>query len=309
MMRASETNLASPADVRRLLRGLGLRPRRALGQNFLVDRNILNILLSCASVSASDRVLEIGPGLGIVTEQLAVRARSVTAVEKDGRLAAYLQQQFEGHENVSILEADMLNVDAARLESGPVDKVVSNLPYSAGSRILVNFARMARPPPHLTVTVQKEVAGRLVAEPGAREYGLLSTWCGLAYEANLVRIVRPTCFWPRPDVSSAIVTMMARPPPDLDDAERTIFYKATRQAFNQRRKQMATVLPRIFPAATSDRARAAVLMEELGLRPTVRPQELAVSDWCRLARRLTSASGKLIRGVARGTRRGDRSTS
>jgi 16S rRNA (adenine1518-N6/adenine1519-N6)-dimethyltransferase len=292
MRPSHETNLASPVEVCCLLRDLGLRPKRSLGQNFLVDRNTLNILLSTASVSSEDHVLEIGPGLGIVTEELADRACSVTAVEKDGRLAVHLRRRFQGDANVSILEADMLDVDAAQLAMGPVDKVVSNLPYCVGSRILVDLARMERPPLRMVVTVQKEVADRLAAGPGTREYGLLSVWCGLAYEVKTVRIVPPTCFWPRPEVSSAIVSMAIRSPVDLPGTARTVFYKVTRQTFSQRRKQMATMLPRFFPSAVRDRAACATLLEEIGLQATVRPQDLSVPDWCRLARRLASVPEK-----------------
>lgn len=291
----SDTNLASPVCIKALLCELDLRPKRSLGQNFLVDRNILNMLIDAAALSPADAVLEVGPGLGIVTEELAQRVRQVTGVEKDERLAAHLAERFKGSRTVTILRADILDLDPDNLPTGPVDKVVANLPYSVGSRILVNLARMRRPPARVTVTVQKEVAQRLTAVPGTGDYGMLTAWCGLTYDVSLVRVIRPTCFWPRPGVSSAIVVLTARPQDGLSAAERGTYYDLTKRAFSQRRKQLATRLPALCPAAIRGRAAAVRLLRELRLGANVRPQDLAVTDWQRLARRLTSAPAEPIR--------------
>jgi len=148
------------------------------------------------------------------------------------------------------------------------------------------------------VTVQSEVADRLVAGPGSRDYGVLAVWCGLVYESRKVRVVKPTCFWPRPEVSSAIVAMTSRPPPALSREGRSTLYRLTKQAFGQRRKQMATLLPRLRPGAVADRAAAVALLEEHDLAATARPQDVPVECWCELAQRLALPAGS-VRGRLR----------
>jgi len=202
-------SLTSPTHVRLLLDELGACPKKALGQNFLVDRNILNILLDAAALDERDSVLEIGPGLGVLTAELVTRVKSVRAVEKDGRLAAYLRDLYRGAAAVEIVNADALKTDLRDLPAQGFSKVVANLPYNVASRILMEMA-IGKPPGLVVVTVQKEVADRIVAEPGGKSFGILGLWLRSVFDVEFVKSVSRTCFWPPPAVQSAIVRLTRR---------------------------------------------------------------------------------------------------
>jgi len=190
-------NLTSPSQVRAFLAEIGFTPSRRLGQNFLIDRNVLEIIVGTAELGSTDQVLEVGPGLGVVTEELVRRAGRVIAVEKDRRLFGYLEGKFKGVPTLSLVNADMLDIDTDELPGWDGRKVVSNLPYSVGSRILVNLMSATASPERIVVTVQLEVAQRLVAPPGNKQYGVLSVWAQAGYDVRLVRKVSPGCFWPK----------------------------------------------------------------------------------------------------------------
>lgn len=237
-----EPNLVSPSHVRALAERLGLQPSRVLGQNFLTDGNILRIILDAAELAGDEHVLEVGPGLGVLTVELVRRADHVTAIEKDERLTAYLGTCFAENSRLTLIQGDVLDCDWTTPAFRSVSKVVSNLPYSVASRFLVDLARLADPPARVVITVQREVAQRLTAGPG-RDFGLLSLETQLAYEARDIKTVSPTCFWPRPEVRSSVVVMTRRsdrlPPP-----ERAVVSRLAQRAFTQRRKQLGSSLAR-----------------------------------------------------------------
>lgn len=275
-------SLTSPNEVRRVLEGLGAHPSKALGQNFLIDRNILDILLAAASLEPTDNVLEIGPGLGVLTEALLQRVRTVRAVEKDRALAAHLRERLVGQGNVRIELADALGIDLRHLPGGGIDKVVSNLPYNVASRILMELA-LCEPPAVVVVTVQREVADRVVAAPSRRAFGLMSLWLQCVFEAEIVKTVSPTCFWPPPAVQSAIVRLVRRARPRLPAEERRPhFYLLTRYAFMHRRKQLGALLAQAVasPALTSAGWHEA--LAAVGLDSRARPGELAPEQWLAL---------------------------
>ena len=274
-------NLTSPSAVRNLLSELGVRPRRSLGQNFLIDRNIREIIVDAAGLSATDTVLEVGPGLGVLTERLLEEAGRVIAVEKDPVLCDSLSQRLGSQESLDLRCADMLEV---RLdEVGPIDKVVSNLPYSAGSRILVDLAQARPGPACMVVTVQAEVGDRLLARPATRDYGLLSVLVGRAYTAEKIKKVSPSCFWPVPDVSSTVIRLASRQVEPLTPEAERLFGEVTREMFSHRRKQVATILARTRSGWRRDRAGAQELLAGLDLPERVRPADLPADTWCRLA--------------------------
>ncbi len=277
--------LTKLSDVRRLIERWNLRPQKPLGQNFLIDANILGILLETAAVSAADRVIEVGPGLGVVTEPLARSAGHVVAVEKDPRLWPLLEERLAPYPNVDLVRGDILELDLERLLGSGIDKVVSNLPYSVGSAILVNFVRAAAPPASLTVTLQQEVADRLTAAPGCKAFGLLTLWTQLRYDVSIRKLVNPGCFYPAPGVRSAILSLKRRAEPDPLPQERAFFYALTKRAFAGRRKQLGTVLAQAGPALARA-AREGAPWREAGIDPRTRPEELGVSDWLRLSRAL-----------------------
>jgi len=282
----SNLNLTSPADVRRALDHLGLQPSRALGQNFLIDANILGIILKAAELSPGDRVLEIGSGLGTLTEALARAAQRVIAIEKDSRLSGFLHRRFQTMANVELHIADAMRCDLGTFWAAGVNKLVANLPYSVGSAVLVNVFKGDVRPDMIVVTLQAEVANRLAAEPDTPDYGLLSIWSRLSYETEICRLISPTCFFPRPEVQSAIVAMKKRPQPAQGPADRKFFFALTKYAFGQRRKQMQKILSDAPEGLGRPAPELQVIFAELGLDPRVRPGALAPEQWTQLADRL-----------------------
>ncbi len=283
-------NLTSPTDVRRFLRDNDLHPNRTLGQNFLIDRNILNILLSAAELRPDDVVLEVGPGLGVVTESLLGSVGRVIAVEKDPCVHGVLERRLGDREGLKLILGDALEVDADALlrerSDGTHWKMVSNLPYSVGSRILVNMAQLDRRPTHMVVTVQQEVAERLAASPGGKEFGTLSLLVQLAYEVEFVKRVSPNCFLPKPDVWSAIVSMALRPAPLLDRALEPRFRELVKHIFTHRRKQLAAILRKAPVGLRLPQEETVGFLETRGRDARSRPEDLSVEDMCALVRRM-----------------------
>lgn len=275
-------NLTSPTQVQGLLRELNVEPSGSLGQNFLIDVHIRDIIVNDADPTPDDVVLEIGPGLGVLTEVLARRAGRLIAVEKDARLADHLKREFEGQEFVQIIQADALDLDFNRLAEWGVTRVVSNLPYSVGSRILMNLFALPNPPERITVTVQVEVGERLVAGPGQRERGLLGVWAQRVYNVNIRKIVSPTCFRPAPKVKSAVVGMVRLPL--IHGQNRDAFRRLTKEVFAFRRKQLGTILRRV--ATGMSEASIKSTLEEVGIDPRIRPEMLTNDEWQALADRL-----------------------
>jgi len=283
-------NLTRPSEVRALLGRLGIRPSKALGQHFLVDGNILDILLRAADVRPGETVVEVGPGLGALTERLLEAGARVVAIEKDSRMTAWLRERFPGEVRLELLNEDALRTDWKRVAEGPgTVKVVANLPYGVGSRILVDWVRAALPPERIVVTVQMEVGRRLTAAPGHGDYGLLSVWTQLCYDAIIVKRVSRTCFLPPPAVTSAIVRMDRRARFQAGAETACLLYAITAAAFRQRRKQITTSLPHCAACdvLTSDAVAAA--LDRLGLNPRARPGDLSAAEWRRLADALASA--------------------
>jgi len=272
------------SEVRALADRCGFHPSRALGQNFLVDGNILDILVEASGVRAGDRVLEVGPGMGVVTAALLERGVHVTAIEKDRRLFALLQESFGGEPGLDLIEGDALDLAVPLVREKALGSLVSNLPYNPGSRIMLDLICAEFPPQALTVTVQLEVAERLTAAPGTKAYGLLGLWSQLHCEVRLVKIVSPTCFWPRPTIRSAIVTLRRRSQPLLEAAALPRFYALTRYAFQHRRKQLVSLLTKAPGSLNLDADDCRARLAAAGLDDSVRPENLPVDAWCALAR-------------------------
>ena len=268
--------LTRPSDVRALLATMDFHPSRVLGQNFLIDANILNILLDAAELMHRDAVLEVGPGLGVLTEGLLNRAGRVIAVEKDGRLFQWLENKFTDFPNLGILHSDILNVDLPALLAQGLNKCVANLPYSIASRFLVELFGAAHAPERIVVTVQLEVAERFAAKSGTHDYGLISVLAQLDYDISIHKKISPTCFWPPPEVTSAILVMTRRLAPLTLACDRTALLNLLKLCFSKRRKQLGTILRGEF--ADADKTLA-----ELEIPPTARPENLTPADWARLS--------------------------
>lgn len=271
--RPTPMRLTSPTEVRGLLQRLDLKPSRTLGQNFLIDGNILGIMLDAASLAREDAVLEIGPGLGVLTGPMLGRAGRVVAVELDARLHAHLAGTLASP-NLVLIHADALDADLPGLLAGGLNKLVSNLPYSVGSRVLVEACQAAARPECMVVTVQLEVADRLGASPGAKDYGLLSIFAQLDYDVRVVKRIARTCFLPPPQVTSAIVKLTRRPSRAVPLRDEALFRRLVKECFSHRRKQMGTI---VHDAGALARA---------GIAPARRPETVSVPEWCALANEL-----------------------
>ncbi len=275
-------NLTSPSQVKAWCIENGFHPNRTLGQNFLIDRNSLDAIVDAAGVGAGARVLEIGPGLGVLTEALLARGASVTTVEKDSRLAVRLADALGKPDGLRVIEGDALALDPSELLSAGFDACVSNLPYSVGTRILIELALHPLAPPRFTVLLQAEVAERLAAGPGCEARGQAGVWLQLDYDVRVVRTVRASCFWPRPEVDSSVVCLVRHACP-LAPAERAFFFELTRYAFMHRRKQLGAALRKAPEPIGCGSGDLAARFAEAGVSPVARAEQLTLVQWQSLA--------------------------
>ena len=269
--------LTSPKEVRGLLAQLGHRPNKGLGQNYLIDANILDIIADTADIQPDESVLEIGPGLGALTERILPRAGSVTCIEKDPTMAKYLKSRFS---HFTLIESDALDLDLDALFAGGITKVAANLPYSVASRLMVDIAECEHRPALMSLTIQKEVADRLTAPPGDKHYGMLGILTGVFYENTMVKKISPTCFLPPPKVWSAVVKMKRRDEPVVEREIYPAFKKLVKHSFSQRRKQVGTILNRMGISPVDE------LLAEAGIEHTERPEVIEIERWAALARLL-----------------------
>lgn len=269
------------SEMRRVVEERGLQLTKSLGQNFLHDGNQLRRIVAAAELRPTDRVLEIGPGLGPLTELLLAGAGEVFAVEKDERLVAFLQERFASEPKLRLLHGDGLERVRADRSDWAGWKLVANLPYSVASPILVELASNAHPPERMVATLQLEVARRLMARASDEDYGILSLLVQLRYEPRGLFKIPPGCFFPPPDVDSACITLVRRERELLPGALRPTFVRLVKLAFSQRRKMMAKLLKRDWPA---DRIEPA--LSSLGLSPQIRAEAVSLEQFAALTRGL-----------------------
>lgn len=278
-------NLTSPNDVKGLLGAWGFHPSRVLGQNFLIDRNILDILLDAAEVAAGETVMEAGPGLGVLTEALFERGARVLAVEKDPKLAAWLRERLGGNPRFVLREGDALDAPLADwFGAEGATKLVSNLPYAIAARLLMEAAGLACRPARMVVTVQKEVADRMAARPGGPDYGILAIGLQRHYEVRTAKKVSRTCFWPAPEVTSAISVLVRREEPLGGAADEALLMTLVKQAFGQRRKTVGRSLRDAAPDMDG-------VLKEAGITPDMRPEVVPVEAWAALAQAVARRQG------------------
>lgn len=282
----------TPGQLRRLLASEGLRPRRSLSQNFLTDAAALDAIVEAAELGPGDRVVEIGPGLGVLTRRLLAAGASVLAIELDPRLAGYLRRELAGVAGFELLEADALSIHPGEIFPGEPFKLVANIPYHITSPLLHAFLEGERPPTLAVLLVQLEVAERIAAPPGQMSY--LSVFVQNVAAAEVVARVPAASFEPAPDVDSAILRLRRRSAPAVPVGEgRDAFYRMVQAGFRQRRKQIHNGLTRELPLSAAEIGTA---LAACGVTPDRRPQTLSVDQWVclygELAARLTdSATG------------------
>ena len=288
------TRVASPLDarhlgpeaVRRELVRAHLRARRGLSQNFLADGEVLERIVAEAAVAPGRRVLEIGPGLGILTAALLERGVAVTAVELDDRLVGYLRRRLAGAlvlppgepGSLLLVHGDILDVPLGGLVQPPFE-VVANLPYHITSPVLHLLLGAGPRPERLVLMVQREVAERICAAPGGMSY--LSVFVQYRAVARLAFTVPPAAFEPSPEVASAVVVLEVRPRPPADPEAEERLWRVVQAGFRERRKMLHNVLSRQLPSPAAARAGAA--LAAVGIEPARRPQTLSVDEWLALA--------------------------
>ena len=284
--RAEPGSLCSQREVRRRLAAAGLRPRHGLGQNFLCHRGVLDAVVAAAELTPDDAVLEIGAGLGTLTVELAARAGEVVAVEFDRRLVPLLGEELARHraDNVRLVAGDIMTLDDDALDlptrPGPF-KVVANLPYYLTSPLIERVVDRWRGASLAVLMVQAEVARRLVAKPGGRDYGSSTVFVGYFAAAEVVRTVPASAFWPRPGVNSAVLRLRRHDRPVVD-ADQAILGRVLRAAFGQRRKQLRNSLT--APPLGLSRAAVDSVLAAAGIEPRRRAEELDLAEFARLAR-------------------------
>jgi 16S rRNA (adenine1518-N6/adenine1519-N6)-dimethyltransferase len=265
-----------PASPAALLRRLGLRPRKGLSQSFLVDRRVCATLARAAALDAEDGVLEVGPGLGVLTAELVRRAGRVVAVELDRRLAAALPGLLGQPANLDVVQADALTVDPGALFAGNY-KVVANLPYHVTSPLLMHVLEAARRPNLIVVMIQREVAERIAAPAG--DWSYLAVAVRLYAEPRIVRTVPASAFYPRPRVESAVLRLDVRPAPAVVPEAPGAFLRLVQAGFKQPRKQLRNSLAEGLGRPPAE---AEALLRAAEIDWTRRPQTLSLDEWARL---------------------------
>jgi len=267
--------------MRRILDTEGIRLTKSLGQNFLHDGNQLRRIVDAARLSPNDQVLEIGPGLGPLTELLLPRVKRLVAIEKDRRLASWLGKRFAGVPQLQLTPGDALEILQTVASDWTDWKLVANLPYSVASPIIVEMAGGSHPPRAMIVTLQWEVVRRLIACAGDPDYGLLTVFVQLRYEPVATFKVPRGCFYPAPDVDSGCISLVRRQPTLAPAPQLLRARELARIAFSQRRKMMCKLLVKHFEAGL-----VAVAMDAASLAPTVRAEQVSPAQYVRLAAEL-----------------------
>lgn len=272
---------AERARIKRLAARLGVQPTKSMGQNFLIDRTVIERTVALAGIESTDTVLEVGPGLGVLTQELSGRCAALVVVELDRELAAYLQTEYGATGRVRVVEADARHITLASLGLGPDTKVVANLPYSVGTVIVRHLLETEPRPQSLTVMLQREVAERMAAQPP--DASLLSLSVQLYAEPSIGFLVPPEAFWPEPKVESAVIALWTRPAPLLAEPERSLFFRLATAAFRAKRKTLANSLS---AALDVNKADMSTMLERSDIDPMARPQHIDLAQWGALINRI-----------------------
>ena len=274
----------TPGQLRRLLATEHLRPRKALSQNFLTDPAVLDAIVAAADLRAGDRVVEIGPGLGVLTRRLLAAGASVLAVELDPRLAHYLRRELGAVPAFELIEADALAFHPREAFAGEPFKMIANIPYHITSPLLHAFLEGRRPPELSVLLVQLEVAERVAAPPGRMSY--LSVFVQNIASAEVLERVPALAFEPAPEVDSAILRLRSRPVPVVALDRREPFYRLVQAGFRHRRKQIHNALGRELPV---DAGALGTALDGCRIDGERRPQTLTIEEWACLARTMAEA--------------------
>jgi len=266
-----------PSELQAFLLSLGLSPKKGLSQNFLIDGNIISKIIQLADIQEDDEILEIGPGPGALTEALLLKKAHVTAVEMDQGFANALTQLKTADHTLTVFCQDFLKFEIEDFcqKKGKKIKVVANLPYHITTPILAKLLPLHPYIESLTVMVQKEVGKRFVAQPGSKDWNSFSLFLRFYAEPQYGFTVEPTCFFPKPNVQSAVVKITLKPPPLVSDVTR--FFLLTRTAFQQRRKMLKRSLKQLYSVEKLEAG-----LQHIGKTAEARPEDLSLDDFLRL---------------------------
>ena len=260
--------------------------QKKFGQNFLIDSHVLDKIVSAAGITKDGFVLEIGPGIGTMTQYLAASARKVFAVEIDKALIPILEDTLKEFDNVQVINQDILKVDIKKLaeehNDGKPIKVVANLPYYITTPIIMGLFESQVPIDSITVMVQKEVADRMKVGPGTKDYGALSLAVQYYAEPYIVANVPPNCFMPRPKVGSAVIRLTRHEKPPVEVADEKLMFRLIRASFNQRRKTLANGLNN-SPELSYSKEEIQQTIEKCGFKAGIRGEALTLEDFAKLA--------------------------
>ncbi len=281
--------LGNPQNTIEILKKYGFRFQKKFGQNFLIDTHVLEKIIRAAGITKEDFVLEIGPGIGTMTQYLCESAREVVAVEIDSHLIPVLADTLSAYDNVTVMNEDILKVDICKLaqekNNGRAIKVVANLPYYITTPIIMELFESHVPIESITVMVQKEVAERMRAVPGTKDYGALSLAVAYYAEADIVANVPPNCFMPRPNVGSAVIRLTRQSHPVVEVPDEALLFKVIRASFNQRRKTLQNGLKN-FEGFSFTKEQILSALEGAGLPENVRGETLSLEQFAEIARQL-----------------------
>ncbi len=277
--------LGNPAGTKAVIEKYNLSIQKKFGQNFLIDDSVLNGTVEAAGVTKDDTVLEIGPGIGTMTQYIAESAGKVIAVEIDRMLIPILADTLSEYDNVKVINQDILKVDIEKIveeeNGGRPIKVVANLPYYITTPILMRLLESELPIESITVMVQKEVADRMAEKPGSKDYGALSLAVQYYTEPTMVQVVPPGCFIPQPGVDSAVIHLKCHKQPPVEVKDSKFMFSIIRAAFAQRRKTLSNGVTNGNLGITRDQVVAA--LEEMGLNPAVRGEKLSLQEFAQLS--------------------------
>ena len=287
-------NLGIPQNTIAVLQKYNFVFQKKFGQNFLIDSHVLEKIVDAARITDEDCVLEIGPGIGTMTQYLAESAREVVAVEIDRALIPILQDTLSGYDNVTVLNEDIMKVDVGRIvrernQGNPI-KVVANLPYYITTPIVMSLLENHVPLQSITVMVQREVADRMQVGPGTKDYGALSLAVQYYTKPEIVAHVPANCFMPRPSVDSAVIRLTRYQEPPVEVQDEKYLFALIRASFNQRRKTLANGLAN---GMGIPREQVTAALEEMGLAATTRGEALTLEQFARLSNLLKKGNGSL----------------
>lgn len=279
-------NLGNPKNTIEIIQKYEFMFQKKFGQNFLIDTHVLEKIISAAGITKNDCVLEIGPGIGTMTQYLAENAGHVVAVEIDRNLIPILKETLADYDNVTVINEDILRVDikalAEEYNGGKPIKVVANLPYYITTPIIMGLFESGVPIDNITVMVQKEVADRMKEGPGSKDYGALSLAVQYYAEPEIVANVPPNCFIPRPNVGSAVIRLTRHKEMPVEVKDPALMFKIIRASFNQRRKTLQNGLGNA-PELPYTKEQIAVAITEMGLTPTIRGEALSLAQFAQLS--------------------------